>query len=131
MDGSYRQLLASFGINVQSAVSDAGLDCDILDRPRSSMTEEEYYSLMESVGKHISDDRVTIRIASSDSIESFNAPTYAAYCSSDGMSCLRRLSDYKALIGPMMLIVRHNDDLVRIDLAGSPGCILPQFLVEG
>lgn len=131
IDGEYKRLLTTHGINVPYVLLDAGLDHDILDSPKVSMTEREYYSFMESIGRHIHDDDVPIRIATSANIESFNAPIYAAYCSKDGLSCVRRLSEYKKMIGPMMLIVRHDDEILRIDIAGSTDYVLPQFLVEG
>ena len=131
IDGKYKQLLTAFGLNVPYILSDAGLDYDILDSPKVTMTEDEYYAFMDSIGKHISDDDTPIKIATSANIESFNAPIYAAYCSRDGLSCIRRLSEYKKLIGPMMLIVRHDDRILRVDITGSTDTTLPQFLVEG
>lgn len=95
------------------------------------MTQKEYFRFMDVVGSLIKDPEIPVKMASMDRIETFSPPIFAAYCSKNGSVCLERISKYKRLIGPMVMLLSEKDEVLSIEYTTEDGIDeLPQFLVE-
>ena len=129
----YRQLGRLFeavGMDVGEILRASRLPEDLLGRRDIMLTEEEYYRLMEQTGRLAKGDDV-IRIATSDGIEAFSPPVFAAYCSSDGRGFLLRLAHYKRLVGPLQFIVTEQNDTLQLEISPiTDGLTVPAFWTE-
>ena len=95
------------------------------------MTEEQYFRFMDAVGFLVTDPQMPIQIATTNKIESFSPPIFAAWCSPNGKVCIDRLARYKRLIGPMIFEIDDSEDTCTVTLTTISGNDdLPQFLVE-
>lgn len=131
IDGRYGELLKHYGINLEEVLKKAQLPQGIFSRKPLTMTQEEYFRFMDVVGSLIKDPEIPVKMASMDSIETFSPPIFAAYCSKNGIVCLNRLSKYKQLIGPMVMLLNEKDGVMHIEYTTEDGIIeLPQFLLE-
>ena len=131
IDGRYETMLSYCGINVEEALRKAELPGDIFKHKTPVMTEEEYYCFLDVVGSMNSDPEMPIGIATANQIEAFSAPIFASYCSKNGLVCIERLARYKRLIGPMVMLIREDEDVVYIEFTTEDNVLkLPQFLVE-
>lgn len=131
IDGRYKDLLACHGLNVQAALKAAGLPENMLDRETPIMKEQEYYNLLEAVDSLSKDPALPIRLSTTNQIEEFSPPIFAAYCSKNGKVCIDRLARYKKLIGPMTFRLSKDGNTETVELtAGDLLLELPTFLVQ-
>ena len=71
-----------------------------------------------------------ICLAASDGIETFSPPIFAAYCSRNALVCLKRLAQYKPLIGALLYQVKETETEVSVEiLSGDAELDLPEILV--
>lgn len=131
IDGRYKELLQSFGIHVQEVLRKAQIPEDIFSRPTIAMEEEAYYRFLETVGDMVNDPKLPVLLSTTDRIESFSPPIFAAWCSKNGNICIDRLARYKPLIGPMSFALTEDGTTKTIELkAGKPDLTIPSFLVQ-
>ena len=116
---------------MEEVLRKAELPEDLFSRKPSTMLKKEYFKFMEVVGGFIENSEVLVKMASMDNIECFSPPIFAAYCSKNGFRCLERLSKYKKLIGPMVMLLIEKDGIMSVEYTTEDGNYeLPQFLVE-
>lgn len=131
LDGRYGDLLKFFGISIEEVLKKARLPGDTFANKAPTMSEDEYFRLMDAVGERVTDPKMPINIATVNKIETFAPPIFASYCSKNGKVCIGRLARYKRLIGPLIFITEETADTVSVELATESGNDdLPQFLVE-
>lgn len=129
LDGRYEELLKHYGIDVSLALRIADLPERTFEKIHPVMTEQQYYDFMRAIGEMIDDPFLPIQIATTDQIETFAPPIFAAYSSRNGEAFIKRLAQYKKLIGPMTFSIREDDDSLTIELAASSKkLVVPEFL---
>ena len=130
LDGRYGDLLKFHGINLESVLKKAKLPGDTFAHKTPTMTDVEYYRFMEAIGALSDGAPTAIKLSTTNKIENFSPPIFAAYCSKNGRVCIERLARYKKFIGPMAFIVTEDRKTVSVEMksqnAENP---LPQFLV--
>lgn len=95
---------------------------DLFARQTSSLTAE--------IDALSTDEQFPIRLAASEGIEAFSPPIFAAYCSRNALVCLKRLAQYKPLIGTLLYQVDETETEVSVEiLSANPELELPEILV--
>ena len=103
---------------------------DLFARQTSSLTAEEYFRFMGAIDALSTDEQSPIRLAASEGIEAFSPPIFAAYCSRNALVCLKRLAQYKPLIGTLLYQVDETETEVSVEiLSANPELELPEILV--
>lgn len=103
---------------------------DLFARQTSSLTAEEYFRFMGAIDALSTDEQSPIRLAASEGIEAFSPPIFAAYCSRNALVCLKRLAQYKPLIGTLLYQVAETETEVSVEvLSANPELELPEILV--
>ena len=129
IDGRYKDLLRHYGLDVSEVLRKAQLPGDALNHETVSLTEDEYYRLLDAIGSLADDSQLPVRMATEDGIETFSPPIFASYCSRNGRVCIDRLAAYKKLIGPMSFHLEEGAGELAVGLrAGDGGSDLPAFL---
>lgn len=127
LDGRYEDLLS---FNVEEALKKANIPEDCFKKLHPSMSEQQYYNFMAAIGDQISDPFTPIEIATTNPIESFSPPIFAAYSSRNGDIFIKRLAKYKKLIGPLSFKIDEDSKQLSITLTPSnQQYSLPSFLV--
>lgn len=118
------------GISTEAVLKKAALPTDLFARQSPCLTTEAYFRFMQAVDELSPDEQTPIRLAASDGIEAFSPPIFAAYCAPDALACLKRLAQYKPLIGALLYRVEETEDEVSVEVlsAGQPP-ELPEILV--
>ena len=130
LDKKYEKLLEYLGISVEETLKKAQIPEDIFRRKNPSMTAEEYFRFMESVDMQLSDQSTPLKLGTINQIESFSPPIFAAYCSKNALTCMRRLARYKKLIGPLLFLVKEEGDEVLLEIASENEELeLPEVIV--
>lgn len=127
LDGRYEDLLS---FNVEEALKKANIPEDCFKKLHPSMSEQQYYNFMAAIGDQISDPFTPIEIATTNPIESFSPPIFAAYSSRNEDIFIKRLAKYKKLIGPLSFKIDEDSKQLSITLTPSnQQYSLPSFLV--
>lgn len=130
LDKNYGAFIAAKGFSVEAVLKKAELPGDLFARRSPSLTTGEYYRFMEAIDALSPDPETPVHLAVSENIESFSPPIFAAYCSRNGLTCLKRLAQYKPLIGALLYHIEETENEVRVDiLSGDSEYKLPEILV--
>ena len=130
IDRKYADVLENAGLSVMEVLKKAKLPEDLFSRKLPSLTDEEYFCFMNAIDALSTDKDLPVKLAAGENIETITPPIFAAYCSKNAMTCIRRLARYKALIGPIVFIVEENDTEVKLEImAKNEELELPELLV--
>jgi len=130
IDKNYGAYLSAMGFSVEEVLKKAVLPEDLFARQAPSLTAEEYFRFMQAVDTLSPDDETPIKLAASDNIETFSPPIFAAYCSRNALTCLKRLAQYKPLIGALLYRVEETESEVSVEvMSGNTELELPEILV--
>ncbi len=115
IDKNYGAYLENMGLSVEEVLKKAMLPEDLFARQSPSLTAQEYFRFMQAIDTLSIDEQTPIRLAASEGIETFSPPIFAAYCSKNALFCLKRLAQYKPLIGALLYQVEENDNEVSVE----------------
>lgn len=102
---AWKVLFADMGINLGDVLTLAGLPQDLFASDSNSLSVDEYFSLWHALEKLVGVVEMPLLVGKSVSVEAFDPPIFACFCSADMNTALERLSQFKRLIGPMVLTV--------------------------
>lgn len=130
IDKNYGTYLSEMGFSMDEVLKKAMLPEDLFARQTPSLTAEEYFRFMGAIDALSPDEQTLIRLAASEGIEAFSPPIFAAYCSRNALVCLKRLAQYKPLIGALLYQVEETETEVSVEiLSGNEELELPEILV--
>lgn len=130
IDKNYGTYLSSMGFSIDEVLKKAMLPENLFARQTPSLTAEEYFRFMGAIDVLSPDEQTPIRLAASEGIEAFSPPIFAAYCSRNALVCLKRLAQYKPLIGALLYQVEETETEVSVEiLSGNEELELPEILV--
>ena len=130
IDKNYGTYLSGMGFSMDEVLKKAMLPEDLFARQTPSLTAEEYFRFMGAIDALSPDEQTLIRLAASEGIEAFSPPIFAAYCSRNALVCLKRLAQYKPLIGALLYQVKETETEVSVEiLSGNEELELPEILV--
>lgn len=131
VDGNYKDLLLGYGIDLREFLRKLSLPEDLFNQKSIHLKEEEYYRFVQMMGEYMGGETAMIKLASSEQIETFSPPLFAAWCSKNGEKCIERLSEYKKLIGPMSWRMKQEEQILTVSIeAGSPELEIPSLLIQ-
>ncbi len=110
----WKIVMADMGLQVADVLTLAGLPADLFSRPNAVLSVMEYFALwngLEQAARSLSTDlkELPLLIGQAISVEAFDPPIFASFCSPNLNVALHRLQEFKRLIGPMVLDVSVND----------------------
>ncbi len=130
IDKNYSAYLENMGMSVEEILKKAMLPEDLFARQAPSLTTEDYFRFMQAIDTLSTDNQMPIKLASSEGIEAFSPPVFAAYCSKNALACLKRLAQYKPLIGALLYQIEESDNSVSVEiLSADKDLPLPEILV--
>lgn len=130
IDKNYGTYLSGMGFSMDEVLKKAMLPEELFARQTPSLTAEEYFRFMGAIDALSPDEQTLIRLAASEGIEAFSPPIFAAYCSRNALVCLKRLAQYKPLIGALLYQVEETETEVSVEiLSGNEELELPEILV--
>jgi hypothetical protein len=128
LDPTARVLLSDLGLSVGNILRRACLPGDTLSGGPVLLTAEQYFTLWEAIDAEADDPDLPIRIGQAISVETFQPPIFAAICSPNLITAAARIATYKALIGPLRLIITPTDQGIELELRWPPHHHPPEVL---
>ena len=129
LDKNYAVLLRSYGISVDELLKRARLPLDTFVREHPCVTSEEYYRFMKAIEDIVPDRKMPILLATAENIETITPPIFGAYCSANARECIRRIAQYKALVGAVIFEVSENERGITVEIKGEENIELPEIIV--
>ena len=127
---AYRDYLSAMGFCVEQVLKKAGLPEDLFARQAPCLGAEEYFRFLQAIEALSPDKDAPVRLASSGLVSQISPPVFAASCSPDARTCLRRLAQYKPLIGALLYRVEETETELSVELVSArAGLELPEILV--
>ena len=111
-----RVLLVDLGLRPNDILRRAGLPDDLFTRPGATLTTTEYFGLWRAIEEEANEPALPIRLGEALRVEVFDPAIFAAMCSPDLNTALRRISRYKRLIVPMALHVTEGPRVTRLEI---------------
>ncbi|MCB1755355.1 MAG: AraC family transcriptional regulator ligand-binding domain-containing protein [Gammaproteobacteria bacterium] len=126
---NWQVLLNDMQIDTAAALVYAGLPADLFTRHDASLSPSAYFRLWHGLEAVADGREIPLLLAEHLSAEAFDAPLFAALCSPDLNTALRRIKQYKPLIGPLNLNVEIGQKRTSLAVAcyGHPE-LLPATL---
>lgn len=129
IDKNYGAYLTAMGFSTEEVLKKAALPRDLFAQQTPALTVEEYFRFLEAVDALAPDAQTPVRLAAGEGIEAFTPPIFAAYCSRNALVCLKRLAQYKPLIGALLYDVEESESEVCVTLYADSAAELPGVLV--
>ncbi len=104
------------GSGVAAVLLRAKLPADLFTRKGAGLSTQEYFRLWRALEIVFDDPAFPLKITQGMSSEVFDPPIFSAYCSPDLNTALKRLSQFKPLIGPMKLDIEMNNDSTSLTI---------------
>jgi AraC-like DNA-binding protein len=105
MGHGWRLLLRDAGLEHVSVLRAAALPEDLLDGEDVRLAPADYFRFWNAVAQLAPDPAMPVRVVSKVSAEAFESSMFAAMCSPDFETAMRRLARFKPLFGPVRLDV--------------------------
>ncbi len=110
-------LLLDMGLEPVDSLTHAKLPTDLFNRNNSTLSADEYFRLWQGIDLAAGDKEVALLLAQYVTAEAFDTPIFASLCCQNLNAAVKRLSDYKPLIGPMTLLVKQGTSITTLQLS--------------
>jgi AraC-like DNA-binding protein len=125
LDTTWRALLHDLGVAPSDVLRRAGLPDDLLAQPSVRLQPAAFYRFWDALEAAVGDPCFSIRVCRALRAESFSPPLFAALCSPDFETAVRRIARYKALVAPMRLEVDRAPGAVSLGLVWLDAPLVP------
>jgi AraC-like DNA-binding protein len=122
MNPGWVRVLEDLKIDVSEVLQRAALPLDLFSRKDSGLNTDAYFRFWQALEVVFNDHAFPLHLVRTISSEAFDPPIFAAYCSPNLNTALKRLSQFKPLIGPMRLDLEIEENHTRLAI---------HFLEEG
>jgi AraC-like DNA-binding protein len=129
VDMGWALMLGQLGVSGQDVLRTARLPLDLFRREAASVTSLEYFQLWEALATVSGDPLLPLRMAEVMTAEAFGRALFACLCSESLDAALKRLAEYKPLVGPMQLVVKKGASETEAEIRGLPGGVVPPALL--
>ena len=114
---SWKVLLNDMDIDPQLVLAYAKLPADLFNREKATLSPNEYFQLWVGVEQASGEREMPLLLAEHMSVEGFDAPIFAAICSPNLNTALKRIQQYKPLIGPMVMTLDVTDKETKLSIS--------------
>lgn len=116
---NWKVLFKDLGLNLQVVLGYAELPLGLFEQKKVQLSPSQYFQLWQGIDKaaQVQGIELGLKLAEVMSFESFDVPIFAAICSPNLNSAIKRLQEYKPLIGPMELRLDQTDATTEIEIS--------------
>lgn len=119
LDTGWQALLKDMDVTVQDVLRHARMPLDLFTRKTPTVTADEYFRLWDALAYLLRDEPTfPLRLARTITPETFSPPIFACLCSQDLNTALKRISQYKPLVGPVRMAVEIGEQQTTVAFTG-------------
>jgi AraC-like DNA-binding protein len=128
LNGNWKLVAHDLGVDTASLLRLAGQPEDLFRREAAWVDAQGWFAMWDALEQVMGDESAALMVGTAVRPEGFDPSLFAAVCSQDMNQASRRLSQYKALIGPMKLSVQEDEAETSLALGSAHVARLPRFL---
>lgn len=121
--------MATLGLRAADVLRVADLPEDLFTRSRPKLSAEEFLRLWDTLASAMNTDAPGLLLGRAILPDVFSPPLFAAFCSPDLIVATARLSQYKPLIGPLILESHDMVGGLELTYGPEPGVELPDEFI--
>ena len=125
LDQKWRPVLRDLGVEPRHVLRRARLPEDLFSRSGVRVSTPEYFRFWESLQQEVDDPLFPIRLVEKATAESFVPALFAALCSPNLTTAMKRLSSYKRLVAPIALRVDDGHDRLGVSFVWLDAQVTP------
>ncbi len=131
IDKNFTKLLEYLGVNQVEVLKKAEMPIDTFNKDIISVSGTKFNDLLNAINDLSKNKTLAITLGSFENVETFNPPIFASYCSKNGLTCIKRLGEYKKLIGPLSFKINEDGDKVTLEILPNETITnTPQFTID-
>jgi AraC-like DNA-binding protein len=124
----FQDFLKLINVDINEILQSADIG-QVLWKETIELNNSQYWRLMSALDDKISDEGI-IYMSQIKKMNTFMPSFFAALTSKNGAMALKRLSEYKSLLGPVDLSVKDNGETTTIKISGEDlDFELPRFTI--
>ncbi len=112
----WKILLQDIGLQSVEVLRCAGLPADLFSRADLTLSADEYFNFWHGMEAAAGAALLPLKIVQKLSVDVFDPPLFASFCSPDLQTALNRLATYKRLVGPLHLKIEPFSTHTQITL---------------
>ncbi|KHK59526.1 AraC family transcriptional regulator [Burkholderia sp. A9] len=116
ISAGWQVVMADLGVATDDLLRRAQLPADLFARSKCELTTRAYFGLWHALEDLVDTPALPLRLLDLVSVEAFDPPLFAALCSPNLDVAIRRISQFKPLIGPLRLHVKHDADALVLSI---------------
>lgn len=116
LDRGWLILIHDIGAHPKDVLRRAGLPEDLFARENAKLSIDEYVRLWNGLEAEAGDPSLPLRLGQAVSTEAFHPLIFAALCSPNLTTALRRVSQYKRLVAPMHVVLEEYPDRLFVSV---------------
>lgn len=129
IDPGWMSLPGKLGVRPADLLRSAGLAEDLFSRERPTLAPQAFGRLFDALAKATKHDAPGLILGQSVSLEVFNPPLFAVFCSETLVASMDRLAQYKPLSGPLKLEVHAMTSGFELSFEAEPEVDLPDEFI--
>ncbi len=118
VEPGWQILIKDLGLSAQDLLRQAQLPLDLFSQKSAALTKEEFYRFWTTLENTLADPLFPLHVGQTPTTESFSPPIFACLCSENLNIGLKRLAQYKPLIGPIQLDITANHKQTSMKISG-------------
>jgi AraC-type DNA-binding domain-containing proteins len=128
ISNQFQIFMNKMGLNVNDILQEAGIN-KILWKENIDLNNSEYWRLLDVLDSKTSDQNI-IYLSQIEKMNTFMPSFFAAMTAQNGLEAIKRLAEYKFLIGPVKLTIITNEKTTSVHISGIDLRLeLPRFTV--
>lgn len=116
IEPGWQIIFKDLGISVHEVLTRAQLPIDLFSRQTIIVNSKEYFRFWTGLQETVKDPTFPLKLGQAIPVESFNPPLFAALCSPNLSVAMKRLSQFKKLLGPMILDIREDNTSIILTI---------------
>ena len=114
IEPGWQIIFKDLGISRSEVLTRAQLPRDLFSRQVITVTSTEYFRFWTGLAETVKDPNFPLKLGQAIPVESFNPPLFATLCSPNLLVAMKRLSQFKKLLGPMTLDITESETDVTL-----------------
>ncbi|UXU85982.1 AraC family transcriptional regulator [Burkholderia sp. S-53] len=110
----WQVMIIDLGLRVDELLRCAQLPADLFARPEGGLTTREYFRMWRAMEEMVDTPAIALRVLDLLTAETFDPPIFAALCSPNLEVAIRRIAQFKPLIGPIRLHIARESDVLTL-----------------
>lgn len=117
ISNQFQTFMNKMGLNINDILQEAGIN-KILWKETIELNNSEYWRLLDVLDSKTSDQNI-IYLSQIEKMNTFMPSFFAAMTAQNGLEAIKRLAEYKFLIGPVKLTITTNEKIPLFIFRGS------------